>query len=83
MLDTDYDGHVLLRTADPLSRQIGCIRQIKGLKGALGSRVDPEQWKFMEPLTSAPFRRPTGGRVAVRIVTAFGDEMLSVLTLDA
>ena len=82
MLDTDYDGtsffarriHFPGKSAD---------RQIKRLKGALGSRVDPEQWKFMESLTSAPFRRPTGGRVAVRIVTAFGDEMLSVLTLDA
>ena len=82
MLDTDYDGtsffarriHFPGKSAD---------RQIKGLKGALGSRVDPEQWKFMESLTSAPFRRPPGGRVAVRIVTAFGDEMLSVLTLDA
>ena len=81
MLDTDYDGtsffarriHFPGKSAD---------RQIKGLKGALGSRVDPEQWKFMESLTSAPFRRPTGGRVAVRIVTAFGDELLSVLTLD-
>ena len=82
MLDTDYDGksffarriHFPAKSAD---------KQIKRLKSALGSRVDPAQWEFMESLTSAPFRRPTGGRIAVRIVTAFGDEMLSVLTLDA
>ena len=82
MLDTDYDGksffarriHFPAKSAD---------KQIKRLKIALGSRVDPAQWKFMESLTSAPFRRPSGGRIAVRIVTAFGDEMLSVLTLEA
>ena len=32
----------------------------------------------MESLTSAPARRPTG----VRIVTVFGDEILSVLSLN-
>ena len=78
MLDTDYDGtsffarriHFPVKSHD---------RQIRRLKGALGSRIDPAQWKFMESLTSAPFSSPPGGRVAVRIVTAFGDEMLSVL----
>ena len=77
MLDTDYDGksffarriHFPHKSAD---------RQINRLKTALGSRVDPAQWKQMESLTSAPFRRPDGGRVAVRIVTTFGDEMLCV-----
>jgi len=32
----------------------------------------------MESLTSAPFDRPESGRVAVRIVTVHGDEMLAV-----
>ena len=78
MLDTNYDGksffarriHFPGKSAD---------RQIKRLKTALGRRVDPAQWEHMESLTSAPFRRPDGGRVAVRIVTTFGDEMLCVL----
>ena len=77
MLDTDYDGksffarrvHFPGKSAD---------RQIKRLKAALGARVDPAQWAHMESLTSGPFPRPAGGRVAVRIVTAFGDEMLCV-----
>ena len=77
MLDTDYDGksffarriHFPHKSAD---------RQINRLKTALGRRVDPAQWEHMESLTSAPFRRPDGGRVAVRIVTTFGDEMLCV-----
>ena len=77
MLDTDYDGksffarriHFPGKSAD---------RQIKHLKAALGRRVDTAQWEHMESLTSAPFRRTAGGRVAVRIVTTFGDEMLCV-----
>ena len=81
MLDTDYDGtsffarriHFPCKSTD---------KQILGLKRALGSRIDSTQWKFMESLTSAPFHRPSGGRIAVRIVTAYGDEMLAVLTID-
>ena len=45
---------------------------------ALGCRVDPAQWKHVESLTSAPFRPLAGGRVAVRIVIAFADEILCV-----
>ncbi|MCY3734248.1 MAG: modification methylase, partial [Chloroflexi bacterium] len=82
MLDTDYDGTSFFARRIHFPGK-STDKQIKGLKSALGGRVDPAQWKFMESLTSAPFRRPNRGRVAVRIVTAFGDEMLSVLTLDA
>lgn len=81
MLDTDYDGKSFFARRIHFPGK-SSDRQVKLFKAALGSRVDSSQWKFMESLTSAPFRRPDGGRIAVRIVTAFGDEMLSVLALD-
>ena len=77
MIDTDYDGKSFFARRIHFPRK-SADRQIKRLKTALGRRVDPAQWEHMESLTSAPFRRPDGGRVAVRIVTAFGDEMLCV-----
>ena len=77
MIDTDYDGKSFFARRIHFPQK-SSDRQIKRLKAALGSRVDPAQWEYMESLTSAPFRRPGGGRVAVRIVTTFGDEMLCV-----
>ncbi len=80
MLDTDYDGRSFFarRIHFPSKANDG---QIRKFKRELGVRVDPEQWKFMESLESAPFRRPETGRIAVRIVTTFGDEMLAVVDL--
>ena len=80
MIDTDYDGKSFFARRIHFPRK-SSDRQIKRLKAALGSRVDPAQWEYMESLTSAPFLRPGGGRVAVRIVTTFGDEMLCVRDL--
>ena len=53
------------------------------MKRELGARVDPKQWEFMESLTSGPFRHPETARIAVRIVTTFGDEMLAVVELPS
>ena len=77
MLDTDYDGKSFFARRIHFPRKSADL-QIKRLKAALGRRVDPAQWEHMESLTSAPFRRPAEGLVAVRIVTTFGDEMLCV-----
>ena len=80
MLDTNYDGKSFFARRIHFPGKAS-DKQIKRLKRDLGSRVDSKQWEFMGSLTSAPFRCPSGGRIAVRIVTSFGDEMLSVLTL--
>ena len=77
LLDTNHDGksffarrvHFPGRESDP---------QLKRFKRMLGARVHPDQWKTMESLVSAPFDRPSSGRVAIRIVTSTGDEMLAV-----
>lgn len=80
MLDTNYDGKSFFARRIHFPDKAS-DRQIKRLKRELSSRVDSTQWKSMESLTSAPFPCPSGRRIAIRIVTSFGDEMLSVLTL--
>ncbi len=82
MLDTDYDGRSFFARRIHFPGKSN-DRQIKAFKQRLGARVDPKQWEFMESLTSAPFRRPERGRIAVRIVTTFGDEMLAVVELPS
>lgn len=80
MLDTDYDGRSFFARRIHFPGK-SSDKQIKALKRELGARVDPEQWEFMESLTSAPFGHPGSRRIAVRIVTTFGDEMLAVVEL--
>ena len=80
MLDTNYDGKSFFARRIHFPGKAS-DKQIKRLKRELSSRVDSVQWKSMGSLQSAPFQCPSGKRVAVRIVTSFGDEMLSVLTL--
>lgn len=77
LLDTDHDGKAFYarRVHFPGKRQ---DRQLVRFRSALGARVRKEHWASMESLTSAPFRRPKSGRIAVRIVTTTGDEMLAV-----
>lgn len=77
MIDTNYNGqsffarriHLPARSRD---------RQISKLKRRLGRSINPEHWAAMGSLVSAPFKRPSGGRIAVRIITTTGDEMTTV-----
>ena len=77
LLDTDHDGQSFFARRIHFPGKSN-DRQLKRFKAALGSRIKPEHWASMESLTSAPFRRPKSGRIAVRIVTTTGDEMLAV-----
>ena len=82
MMDTNYDGksffarriHFPAKTND---------RQIKRFQRELSRFIDKDQWQYMQSLVSAPFKRPSSGRIAVRIVTQYGDEMLSVLPVGS
>ncbi len=81
MLDTKYDGTSFFarRIHFPGKRS---DRQIRRFKRELSRHIDPEQWEFMSSLISAPFARPETGRIAVRIVTQYGDEMLAEISMD-
>ena len=82
MLDTDYDGRSFFARRIHFPGKAN-DKQLNALKRELGARVDPGQWEFMESLTSAPIQPPASGRIAVRIVTTFGDEMLAVVDVPA
>ena len=81
MMDTDYDGKSFFARRIHFPDKAG-DKQIKRFLRELSRRIDPQQWQYMKSLVSAPFERPRTGRIAVRIVTQYGDEMLAVLPLD-
>ena len=45
---------------------------------ALQAEIDEEAWATLYSDTSRPFERPAGGRIAVKVINHFGDEVRKV-----
>jgi len=74
-IDTDYDEEsFFVRHAYFL----GANDPYKSLKTALKAEIDPDAWETLYSDTSRPFARPSTGRIAVKVINHFGDEVLKV-----
>jgi adenine-specific DNA-methyltransferase len=74
-IDTEYDEESFrVRHAYFL----GANDPYKSLKSALRAEIDEEAWATLYSDTSRPFPRPEGGRVAVKVINHFGDEVMKV-----
>ncbi len=74
-IDTDYDEEsFFVRHAYFL----GASDPYKSLKTALKAEIDPDAWETLYKDTSRPFPRPSTGRIAVKVINHFGDEVLKV-----
>ena len=74
-IDTDYNGesffvqHAYFTGAgDPYER----------LKRALRAEIDEAAWSALYSTKSYPFDKPTSGRIAVKVINHYGDEVLKV-----
>ena len=56
----------------------GGDKQIKHFKRERKKQIDSEKWQAMLSMKSTQFRKPTTGRITVRIITNTGVEMTSV-----
>jgi adenine-specific DNA-methyltransferase len=74
-IDTDYNEEsFFVRHAYFLGAQ----DPYKSLKTALKAEIDPEAWEALYRETSRPFPRPDTGRIAVKVINHFGDEVMKV-----
>jgi adenine-specific DNA-methyltransferase len=80
MIDTEYDEEsFFVRHAyftggnDPFKR----------LKTALKADIDAEAWASLYRTTSRPFDPPSTGRIAVKVINDYGDEVMKVITIQA
>jgi adenine-specific DNA-methyltransferase len=74
-IDTDYNEEsFFVRHAYFL----GASDPYKSLKTALKAEIDPDAWETLYRDTSRPFPRPETGRIAVKVINHFGDEVLKV-----
>jgi adenine-specific DNA-methyltransferase len=74
-IDTDYDGNLFkVRHAYFL----GGDDPYEKLRRALRADVNEDAWATLYSATSRPFPRPPTGRIAVKVINHFGDEILKV-----
>ena len=79
MIDTDYDGESFY------VRQCfftGGNDPMKKLERALKSDIDPDAWAALHRTVSLPFDRPSTGRVAVKVINDYGDEVMKVYDVE-
>jgi adenine-specific DNA-methyltransferase len=77
-LDTDYDGdaffvrHAYFTGADdPYDK----------LRRALRADISDETWATINSTVSRPFSRPQSGKIAIKVINHYGDEVMKVFTL--
>ncbi len=74
-IDTDYDEEsFFVRHAYFL----GANDPYKSLKTALRAEIDEAAWATLYRDVSRPFDRPKSGRIAVKVINHFGDEVMKV-----
>jgi adenine-specific DNA-methyltransferase len=74
-IDTDYDEEsFFVRHAYFL----GANDPYKSLKTALKAEIDEIAWSTLYRDVSRPFDRPSNGRIAVKVINHFGDEVMKV-----
>lgn len=57
---------------------LGANDPYKQLKTTLKAEIDEEAWATLNRNVSRPFTRPDSGRIAVKVINHFGDEVMKV-----
>ena len=56
----------------------GADQPYEKLQRALRAEIDEAAWSALYSTTSYPFDRPAGGKIAVKVINHYGDEVLKV-----
>jgi adenine-specific DNA-methyltransferase len=75
MIDTAYNGESFFVRHCYFT---GGQDPYKRLKTALKADIDEEAWASLYRTESRPFPRPESGRIAVKVINDYGDEVLKV-----
>ena len=77
-IDTAYNGEAFfVRHA----YFMGADEPYKQLQRALQSEIDAEAWEALYRTESLPFARPESGKIAVKVINHYGDEVMKELGL--
>ena len=78
MIDTDYDGESFFVRHCYFT---GGNEPYMRLKTALKTDIDPDAWASLYATSSRPFGKPDTGRIAVKVINDYGDEVMKVFEL--
>ena len=75
MIDTDYDEESFFVRHCYFT---GGQDPYKRLKKSLNADIDEESWATLYQTVSRPFPKPSTGKIAVKVINDYGDEVLKV-----
>jgi adenine-specific DNA-methyltransferase len=74
-IDTDYNGESFFVRHAYFT---GADEPYEKLKRALRADINEDAWQSLYSTVSRPFDKPKSGKIAVKVINHFGDEMLKV-----
>ncbi len=77
-IDTDYNGELFIVRHAYFT---GADEPYKKLQRALRADIDEAAWSALYATTSCPFERPQSGKIAVKVINHYGDEVMKVYDL--
>lgn len=80
MVDTAYNGESFFVRHCYFT---GGQDPYKRLKTALKAEIDQETWATLNATVSRPFPRPESGKIAVKVINDYGDEVMKVFEVAA
>lgn len=76
-IDTNYNGESFFVRHAYFT---GADEPYKKLKRALQAEIDEEAWSSLYSTESRPFDKPESGKIAVKVINHYGDEVLKVFS---
>ena len=77
-IDTDYNGESFFVRHAYFT---GAEEPYGKLKRALRAEIDESAWSALYSTVSRPFARPASGKIAVKVINHYGDEVLKVFAV--
>lgn len=78
-IDTDYNGESFIVRHAYFT---GADQPYEKLKRALRAEIDESAWSALYSTTSYPFEKPKSGKIAVKVINHYGDEVLKVFETE-
>ena len=78
-IDTNYNGESFFVRHAYFT---GAGEPYKRLQRALRAEIDESAWAELYSTVSRPFDKPETGKIAIKVINHYGDEVLKVFTID-
>jgi len=78
-IDTNYNGEAFFVTH---AYFLGADKPYEKLRKALKADINEEAWDELYSTTSRPFPKPKTGKIAVKVINHYGDEVMKIMKIE-